>query len=231
MVELFKTLKGHVNFYFLRHGESEGNSARVIQGRKDFPLSARGLEQAEQTAVWFEDRSVEVILSSTLKRAAQTATEVGRILGVEDIRRIEELQELDTGIFTGLTVPEIQRRYPEAWRSFQLSSWEGVPEAERIAELYGRSERLWKHLAGLCAQGRRNILCVTHSGILQWVIKVTFAQRSWMPLVPMGNCSISQLSLDSDPDGHQPRCYLEWTRLNYQPLGADDREDRLFLER
>lgn len=231
MVEYFKTLNGRLNVYFLRHGESAGNSARVIQGRQDFPLSGKGLQQAEGVAAWLEDKHIEVLLSSPLRRAVQTAQAVGQVLGLKDVRLHQGLNELDTGIFTGLTVNQIQKRFPEAWRSFQRSSWEGVPEAEGIAELYSRAEGLWRDLGRLCREGKRNLLCVTHSGILQWIVKATFAQRSWMPLVPMANCSISQFSLDNHVETERPRYYFEWTYLNYRPAGDDEFDGHLFMER
>lgn len=227
----FRTLSGRGNFYFLRHGESEGNSARVIQGRGDFPLAEKGLEQARQATSWFADRRIDTILCSPLKRAAETAEVFRRELGLEEIRYHEGLNEADTGIFTGHTVPEIQERYPEAWCSFQLSSWEGVPEAERIAGLLARAESVWAELAGLFGRGSRNILCVTHSGILQWLIKATFGQRDWMPLVPMGNCSVCHFSLDNDLEAGDPRYYFEWTRLNYQPFAGEETQGNLFLDR
>ena len=230
MVEYFKTLNGRLNVYFLRHGESRGNSAQIIQGRRDLPLSEEGVRQSEEVAPWFVDRKIDAILSSPLRRALQTARIVGRALGRNDVQSREALNELDTGIFTGLTVEQIQRRYPQDWRSFQRSSWEGVPQAERIADLLARSQSLWRDLGRRFRQGARNLLCVTHSGILQWIIKATFAQRSWMPLVPVENCSICQFSLDNDLSSGIPRYYFEWSHLNFRPIGSADDSGHMFLE-
>ncbi len=230
MVEYFKTLNGRFNIYFLRHGQSAGNSARLIQGRQDLPLSKTGLHQAEAIAGWLSDKHIEVLLSSPLKRAVQTAQVVRRVLGLKDVHLHEGLNELDTGIFTGLTVDQVQKQFPEAWRNFQRLSWEGVPEAERIEELVNRAEGLWKELGRLCMEGKKNLICVTHSGILQWIVKVTFSQRSWMPLVPMVNCSLSQFSLDNRVETKRPRYYFEWTHLNYRPTAEDEFDGNLFLD-
>jgi broad specificity phosphatase PhoE len=229
MIDYFKTLHGRYNVYFLRHGESEGNSARIIQGRRDLVLSENGLRQSEAVASWFCDRGIDAILCSPLKRALQTAEVVGGVLGKE-VRPHEDLNELDTGIFTGLTVEQIRRDHPEAWRSFQRSSWEGVPEAERIVDLLARAESLWRDIGSRITEGVGNLLCVTHSGILQWIIKATFGQRSWMPLVPVENCSICHFSLDNDLSSENPRYYFEWSRLNFRPSGAADSSGHMFLE-
>jgi broad specificity phosphatase PhoE len=230
MIDYLKTLNGRYNIYFLRHGESEGNSARIIQGRRDLALSERGLRQSEAVAPWFTGRGIDVILCSPLKRAVQTAEVVRRVLGKEEVEPHDDLNELDTGIFTGLTVEQIRRRHPGAWRSFQRSSWEGVPEAERIADLLGRAESLWGNLGRRLTGGASNLLCVTHSGIMQWIIKATFGQRSWMPLVPVENCSICHFSLDNNLNSENPRYYFEWSRLNFSPAGAADSSGHLFLE-
>jgi broad specificity phosphatase PhoE len=230
MIDYFKTLSGRHNVYFLRHGESRGNSARIIQGRHDPVLSERGLRQSEAVAPWFGDREIEAILCSPLQRARQTAEAVSRVIGVQRVEPRDDLTELDTGIFTGLTVEQIRRRHPQEWRSFQRSSWEGVPGAERIADLLGRAESLWRDLGRRISEGRGNLLCVTHSGILQWIIKATFGQRSWMPLVPVENCSICHFSLDNNPGSENPRYYFEWTRLNFRPAGGEDTSGHIFLE-
>ena len=152
------------------------------------------------------------------------------MLGAQTVQAEQTLNELDTGIFTGLTVAEIRRCHPEAWRSFQRCSWEGVPRAERIETLLERSERLWKRLGELFGGGLTNLLCVTHSGILQWIIKATAGGHSWMPLVPVENCSISHFSLDNVLDPQNPRYYFEWTRLNFRPAVVEDSSGHMFLQ-
>jgi broad specificity phosphatase PhoE len=225
----FRALPGRFDFYFLRHGESEGNSARLMQGRGDYPLSKAGREQAHRVAGWFAGRRIGRLLSSPLARAHETARILADSLGLAEVELCEELNELDTGLFTGLTVEQIRTRHPEAWRSFQRESWEGVPGAERIANLRERAERLWELLAGSAAAGQA-VLCVTHSGILQWVLKATLGCRTWMPVVPMGNCSISRFSVDNRREGEPAGYYAEWSLINHQPLGESRPDGHLFLK-
>jgi broad specificity phosphatase PhoE len=226
----FRRLDGRGNFYFLRHGESEGNSAGVIQGRRDYPLARRGREQAREAARWFVDRQIERLFCSPLARAHETAEIVAAELGLGAAEAVAELDELDTGLFTDLSIPQIKERHPQQWRSFQSHSWEGVRDAEPIASLYARAEALWERLAREFRGGTSNILCVTHSGIMQWIVKVTLGHRDWMPLVPMGNCAISHFSLDNRLDPERLRYYFEWSRLNFQPFGESGRDGHLFLK-
>jgi broad specificity phosphatase PhoE len=227
----FTTWNGNGNFYFLRHGKSEGNETQIIQGRLDLPLAPLGREQARQIARWFKSKQLHGILTSPLARARETAQIVASELELPEADVADHLNELDTGLFTGLTVPQITEKYPRQWRAFQADSWEAVPRAERIDALMARAAKHWETLAALQQQGRRNILSVTHSGILQWLIKVTFGHSRWMPLVPVRNCSISQFTLDNTLDDETVRHYFQWTFLNHLPLEEDGSSRYLFLDR
>jgi len=227
----FRELDGRTDFYFLRHGESEGNSARLLQGRGDYPLSEAGRQQALRVAGWLGDKGIQCVLASPLARSAETARIVASALELPEPETREELTELDTGLFTGLAVTDIRSRYPQAWSAFQRESWEGVPGAERAADLAVRSGRLWEELAARARSGRRSLLCVTHSGTMQWIIKTTFGCRTWMPVVPMGNCAVSRFSVDNRLGEEPVRHYAEWSLLAYQPFPELEREDHLFLKR
>jgi broad specificity phosphatase PhoE len=225
----FRRLDGRGDFYFLRHGESEGNSARLLQGRGDYPLSEEGRQQARRAAGWFADKGIRAVLCSPLARAAETARILTAALGLPEPESRAELTELDTGLFTGLAVEDIRKRYPEAWSAFQRESWEGVPGAERAADLAARAGRLWEELAARAGEGP--LLCVTHSGTLQWIIKTTFDGRAWMPVVPIGNCAVSRFRVDNRLHQEPVRHYAEWSLLAYQPFDGPDRGDHLFLKR
>lgn len=68
-------------FLFMRHGETADNAANRIGGTTDSPLTARGLAQAEAAALVLRDHPVAAIWHSPLRRAAQTAAAVARVIG------------------------------------------------------------------------------------------------------------------------------------------------------
>jgi len=212
----FRELQGEGNFYFLRHGESSGNIDRIIQGRKDYPLSEAGIKQAEEAGRWFAAKGIELILTSPLSRAKATAEIVAAEAGIAEIELYDQLTELDTGIFTGLMWRDIPDKYPAQWSLFQKQSWESVPQAETMADLLERTALFWQFLKSLHRTGRRNILSVTHSGTLQGIIKNTLNYREWMPLIPVDNCGICHFSLDNTRSNHQSVYNCQWEMLNYQ---------------
>ena len=231
---------GTADLYFLRHGESEGNRDRIIQGRHDPPLTPLGREQAKAAGAWFASRGVRHVLTSPLLRASQTAEIVAERVGAAAPRLLEDLTEIGTGIFTGLSFEQAHARFPDAWAIFQQQSWEGVPEAERITALLDRAHRVWDLLADLAAGGTRCILCVTHSGFLQWILRWTLGNRTWMPLFAAAdNCGVSHLRVENHDGrgGGRPsadgtpaaaadgaRHYAAWTLVNAPAAsGVDDR--------
>ena len=215
MVDL-RAIPGAAELYFIRHGESEGNRDGIIQGRNPSRLTDNGRIQAKEAGAWLRSTSLGLILTSPLARASETAHIIAAETGVTAIRTTAELTEIDTGIFTGLTFTQAERMHPEAWQVFQGESWEGVPQAERIAELLERAAKIWSLLAALVGQGQRRVLCVTHSGFLQWIVRSTLGSRSWMPLFSSsGNCCVSHLRVANTAPGDGYNGHLAtWMMIN-----------------
>jgi broad specificity phosphatase PhoE len=214
MIELNK-LSGEGQLYFVRHGQSEGYERGLIKGRSDYPLSRGGIAQAETTAEWFSGNPIDAILSSPLKRALETAQIIASRIGTAATRPeviiASELEELDTGLFTGLTLAEAAANYPHEYRRFEKQSWEGVPGAEKIASLIRRMSDYWQKLFQLVGEGKKRIISVTHKGVFQWIMHVPFGSEAWMPLFEIDFCGIYRLSFDT----REHRGYFIWDILNF----------------
>lgn len=89
--------------YFVRHGESRSNIEKVFAGsRYDVPLTATGLKQARAAGALFRDKPIDIIVSSPLKRARQTAECIAEEIGyTEDLHFQPLLKERDFGEATG----------------------------------------------------------------------------------------------------------------------------------
>ena len=236
----FHGAHGTGDFWFLRHGESAGNQAGAMMGRQDSPLTETGRRQARAAAAWLRGRlpvpgdavpSSEPqaarsvarppfarVFTSPLSRTRDTAAIVARELGGVPVEVWEELNELDIGLFTGLSSEQASLRHPAEWERFRAQSWEGVPGAERVEALLARAEALWARLLERQRAGEGPLLSVTHSGILQWIVKTTLGQREWMPLFPMGNCGASRFRLRNRPEGEPPGYHWEWALVNHPTL-------------
>ena len=94
------------SFYFLRHGETDENVRKVLQGNFDSLLNAHGRAQAENAARILEDYPIDRIVASPLKRAAETAQIVNRFLQ-KPLDYETGLRERSYGLYEGKTGEEI----------------------------------------------------------------------------------------------------------------------------
>ncbi|MGI9256100.1 MAG: histidine phosphatase family protein [Salinispira sp.] len=218
----FEKIQQTTQFFFLRHGQSEGNRRNIVQGHQNSHLSDAGREQARAAGTFLSDKNIAAVFSSPLSRAHETARIAAAAAGIDpgNILLRDNLMEIDTGIFSGLNFEEAEKQYPRAWNNFQKYSWEGVPSAESISALLQRAADVWQELIETAAAGAQNILCVSHGGIIQWIIKLSMSSewKQWMPVINTPNCGIHMLLVN--PLGREEksgRYYTGWHMVNYVP--------------
>ncbi|WP_163192916.1 histidine phosphatase family protein [Clostridium thermarum] len=103
--------------YLTRHGETEWNIEGRMQGSKDSPLTELGIRQAMQLGKRLKDTKIDVVYSSPSGRAYNTAK---LILGDRKVNIIpmEELMEMNFGIWEGMTFDVIRKEYKEQYDTF-----------------------------------------------------------------------------------------------------------------
>jgi broad specificity phosphatase PhoE len=205
-----RRLRHPADFFFVRHGESEGNRAGKILGRMDLGLSDLGREHARAAGRYFAAQlgdlpapagsagdsgtspAAAFLATSPLSRCRETAALIAEEAGLPEPRVLEDLIELDAGAFAGRGLEEIAREEPEAFGTFRVYSWEAVDGAERIASLYQRAVALWEQLVDAANAGAERVIAVTHAGFMQWLLKASFAgpEQRWMPVIKASNCGI-----------------------------------------
>ncbi|MGV8880749.1 MAG: histidine phosphatase family protein [Rhodoglobus sp.] len=98
--------------YLVRHGETDWNRARRIQGSTDIPLNDTGREQARAAGNLLASREWDAIYASPLSRAFETASIIAREVGAEPPVAIGSLVERHYGEAEGLEDSELNRRFP-----------------------------------------------------------------------------------------------------------------------
>jgi len=155
-------------------------------------------------------------------RAHETARIIAATAGFPEPLPYGPLIEVDVGKFSGLTLEEAKQRFPEDYERFMYQSWEGVDDAERCASISARAHDAWAVLKEAAVKNCGNILAVTHGGLLQWLVRVTFGCASWMPLLTTGNCGVFELSVMPTKPGKP--AYIHWKEINLIP---DDGSERI----
>lgn len=100
------------DLYLVRHGETEWNRQRRIQGLTDIPLNATGREQARTTGMLLTRRPITRIVASPLSRARETAEIIAAQLGLREPELRDAFVERNYGEAEGLDFHEIDVRYP-----------------------------------------------------------------------------------------------------------------------
>ncbi|MBQ2679368.1 MAG: histidine phosphatase family protein [Firmicutes bacterium] len=96
--------------FLVRHGQTPWNAEKRYQGITDIPLSEEGRNQARLLADEFEKTHIDVIYSSPLQRAYDTAKEIASRKGI-DIIVEDSFIEIDYGEWEGKTIPELTALY------------------------------------------------------------------------------------------------------------------------
>jgi broad specificity phosphatase PhoE len=158
-----------MKIYFVRHGETDANVAKQIQGQRiNGPLNALGRQQAQERAQALVGMGFEMLFSSPLKRAHETADIINAKLNLPLLLR-DELKERDFGTLTGRLFADMNAEMGVKWN--QVTPLE---DDEKFYHEYERetaehfSERLKKFVEEVKGSyADKKVLVVAHGGIIR----------------------------------------------------------------
>jgi broad specificity phosphatase PhoE len=157
------------NIVLMRHGRTDWNDAHRFQGRTDVPLNAKGLAQAEKTAIRLAGWAVDAIYTSPMIRARQTAQAIATLQGVEPIV-LDGLVEVDFGPWENQGFKSIEAQYPDLMKAWVRDPFFHQPEgAETWESVRARAEKTVDFI--LRGQGER-IVVVCHGGIIRALFSI-----------------------------------------------------------
>lgn len=155
-----------MRLYFARHGETDWNAARRIQGSRDIPLNARGLAQAALLAGRLAEVCPDLthIYTSPLMRAAETARIAADRLGCP-CTVLDGLREIDFGGWEGMSWAEVDASDPEAYARFCANRRTARPPHGESCQ--DALNRLLPALRDALAVQTGDLLFLTHSAVLK----------------------------------------------------------------
>ena len=149
-------------FFFVRHGESEANLARVFSGRRDSPLTERGRAQAVTVADALDAVPFDRIVATPLSRSLDTALVIARRRKMP-VDVVRDLIEIDVGDKTGATFDEVAG-LPD-WKDDGFVSW---PNGETLDQVLARSlkalTRIHRESEG------ETVLVIGHGGVTRILV-------------------------------------------------------------
>lgn len=182
-------------FCLVRHGETDWNVERRLQGHTDIPLNQHGITQATQMAKALKaiHLQFDVLYSSDLQRAANTARAVEKIFSVKAIVD-QALRERHLGALQGLTIDQAPNLKPDLW-SIHLArnvdhTLEGGESIKQFANrIHTALENIRTQHAG------KTILLVSHGGTLDMMYRLASNQSlESEKAVAVPNASLSWIS-------------------------------------
>lgn len=166
-------------FHLVRHGETDWNRARRIQGRTDIPLNDLGREQAAVAARYLSGVPVDRVVASSLSRAAETGSIIAEALGLAAPALRDDLVEREYGEAEGLTIVEVDERYPAG---------HDVPGRELPERVVERVAAALAELAA--AHPDESIVIATHGAVIRAMITAVSPQDAPERGVPIRNGSV-----------------------------------------
>ncbi|MCS5634073.1 MAG: histidine phosphatase family protein [SAR324 cluster bacterium] len=153
----------------IRHGETEWNSQKRMQGHSNSDLSSVGQAQIQALGQWMKNVPFDLIYSSDSLRAKQTAEAITQFSGHE-LQFDQRLREKNLGVFEGLTSEEARERHPEVFRLFKTAGSKYViDEGESTQQLQDRALEIVNEIR--IKHPEERVLLVTHGGFIRVVMK------------------------------------------------------------
>ncbi|WP_144758394.1 histidine phosphatase family protein [Curtobacterium sp. 9128] len=172
--------------YLVRHGETDWNKQRRIQGSTDIPLNDTGRAQAAASAELLARRSFDAVVASPLSRAAETGAIIAARLGLPEPSTYAGLAERSYGEAEGLTDDEVLERYPH----------DDIPGRESRAALLARVTETLGEVAVRYDGGV--IVVATHGAVIRSVVEAAVPSTADRERTAIRNGSIHSFRWDPE---------------------------------
>lgn len=172
------------DLYLVRHGETDWNRARRIQGLTDIPLNETGRQQARLTGTLLTRRPITRVYTSPLRRARETAEIIAAELGLAEPAPHIGLVERDYGAAEGLSWREVDRRFPRET---------DVPGRETREQVAARVTPVLRALAA--EHPGEALVVVSHGGAIRAALLAAQPDGGFGPI---SNGSVHSFHVDGD---------------------------------
>lgn len=146
-----------MKLFITRHGQTDWNALRKVQGRADISLNEVGVNQALETKKALDDKHIDLIICSPLKRAKETLEVINKDRNI-DVIYDDRIIERDFGEFEGTNIEDFD--FHGFWNYYKNEKYD---KAENIQDFF---KRVYDFLDDIINKYQdKNILLVTHGGI------------------------------------------------------------------
>ncbi len=208
----------------IRHGETDWNVEKRLQGHIDIGLNDKGRWQADALGNALANEVLHAVYASDLQRALLTAQAIASAQGLT-VRTEQLLRERCYGALEGMSYQEISEAYPDiyvAWRSRDIHARfpPGDSPAETLAEFSGRVVNAVVAIAD--KHPEQKIAVVTHGGVLDCLYRAAAGKSLTVKRdFDIVNAGINRLTWDG-----QSLAIAQWGDVAHLAEAALDETDR-----
>lgn len=171
----------------VRHGETEANVKGIYSGWTDYRLTDKGENQAKQATKHLKGEYIDAIYSSPMERTLKTAKNIAREMN-KDIKIIDNLKEVNFGMFEGKTHKEISKDYKKEYDDWTADYVNyRISQGESLKDLHDRINDFIYELK--MDSKDKTYLLVTHGGVIRVLITIVLGidiEKMWNFKVPPG---------------------------------------------
>lgn len=153
--------------FLVRHGETQWNKEKRYQGTSDIPLSLAGIKKVNTLARASRYLKAEVVYSSVLQRAQQTASIMTRQMKVKP-QLDARLNEMNFGCWEGKTAEELLKAHDASYERFLNGEWMRPFGGESMQEVQLRIRKFWWEC--LKRHHGQNVMIVSHAGPIKMIV-------------------------------------------------------------
>ncbi|CDL87653.1 2,3-diphosphoglycerate-dependent phosphoglycerate mutase GpmB [Xenorhabdus cabanillasii] len=184
--------------YLVRHGETEWNVARRIQGQSDSPLTEIGRRQALLVAQRIQSENITHVITSDLGRTRETAEIIAKACGCEVILE-PRLREINMGVLENRELSSLTQE-EESWRKSLVDGTPNgrIPEGESMNEVCSRMRAALESCLDL-PTGSRPLLVSHGMALVSLIFSILGLPANSERRLRLRNCSISRVDYQDSP--------------------------------
>ncbi|WP_231845403.1 MULTISPECIES: histidine phosphatase family protein [Pseudothermotoga] len=166
-----------LKIFLVRHARTDWNDLGLWQGNCDVPLNRAGFEEARKIAERFSKQNVQIVYSSPLSRAHQTAKVISEMLKVPVVLD-ERLKECEISLWNGLTMQETLQRFE---REYLIWSTDPAAQIDGVESLQNVQNRIVQFFNELLQKSFESVVVVSHALSLRtlicWVLRLSLTEH------------------------------------------------------
>jgi len=195
-------MSNKTTFYIVRHGESQANAGKYLGGKKDVKLTEEGEKQASKVAKFFEGKQPDIIFSSPMTRAKQTAKIITSHNKFSEAIVDSRIREKDFGDkLEGMSWSNFKKQYPKLAGSNHTNNFDFTPYGGDSATQM--RNRLYEFFLEKYQQyPNKHVIVVTHGGVILMLAgdfqKLVLDFRCVETELMHGNCDVWAWKFDEE---------------------------------